>query len=269
MVDREVFGSDGQRSLLRRGRALFDLVSGDPRFSYYGRTVGLLRPEPDGHDDLDRLVELQGASTCANLGTVELGAVRDALAARGHSVTPYTKWTGGGTALDAARGILDRHGLPRDVEVVAIGPETPRERLAALADVALSCGVLPLAGSVLRGGARPCVALLAVDGDGRPVSCAAAAAVAHPDDHELGGQCWWGMLATRDDRRGERLGLVLGAMALREMHVRHGFSDFMTGVQDGNAASEALCRRAGLAPSGRSILTVVGAGALPGGRMTR
>lgn len=250
MVDDEVFGSDGQRDLLRRGLALFGLVGGDPRFSYYGRTVGLLRPGPDGQTQLGRLVALQGASTYANLGSGELGPVQEALAARGHSVTAYAKWTGGRAALDAARGNLDRHRLPRDVEVAVVGPETPGDRLAALAEVALSCGVLPLAGSVLRGRMRPCVAMLATDRAGRAVSCAAAAATAHPDDRELGGQCWWGMLATREDRRGERLGLLLGAMVLREMHARHGFSEFMTGVQPGNAASEALCRKAGLEPSG-------------------
>jgi hypothetical protein len=77
------------------------------------------------------------------------------------------------------------------------------------------------------------------------------------------------MLATDPDRRGQKLALILGAMAMRIMHDRFGFGSFMTGVQAGNAASEAVCHAAGLAARGRVILTLVDPGALPGGKMTR
>jgi hypothetical protein len=40
--DDELFGSDEQRALLRRGCAMAELLRQDPRFSYYGRTVGMV-----------------------------------------------------------------------------------------------------------------------------------------------------------------------------------------------------------------------------------
>ena len=41
MTQDDIYGSDEQRALLRRGRALFDILGQDPRYTYYGRTVGL------------------------------------------------------------------------------------------------------------------------------------------------------------------------------------------------------------------------------------
>ena len=44
MAQDEYFGNDDQRAVLRRGKALAELLRDDPRFSYYGRTVGLVTP---------------------------------------------------------------------------------------------------------------------------------------------------------------------------------------------------------------------------------
>ena len=94
-------------------------------------------------------------------------------------------------------------------------------------------------------------------------------AYVHPDQTLGRAQCWWGMLATHPDRRGERLAVILGAMALIRMQDRYGFTQVFTGVEPGNAASEAVCRRMGLAPADTSVLSVADAALLPGGRMTK
>ncbi len=70
--------------------------------------------------------------------------------------------------------------------------------------------------------------------------------LASPEDGDhprLGGQAWWGMLATDPARRGQRLALILGAMVIEKMHDRSGFADFFTGVEPGNTGSEAVCAR--------------------------
>lgn len=51
----EFFGNDDQRAVLRRGRGMAALLGQDRRYSYYGRTVGLVGPE-DG--DIDQLAAL-------------------------------------------------------------------------------------------------------------------------------------------------------------------------------------------------------------------
>jgi hypothetical protein len=54
------------------------------------------------------------------------------------------------------------------------------------------------------------------------------------------------MLATRNDRRGERIALLLGAQAIIHMWERHGARGFMTGVRADNAPSQALCNKLGV-----------------------
>lgn len=265
----EVFGSAAQRALLARGAHAFALLRDDPRITYYGRTVGLASPEAGDMSLLAALARLQGGSAYGCVQNAGLHRHADAARAQGFAITTYTRWEGAGAARDAAGAVLRDHALPDDVTVHWIDADAPAERLAALAEVALCCGVVPPAGAVLRGRARPGVALVARDARGRPVSCAGAAAFFHRD-HPLGrAECWWGMLATHPDRRGDRLALILGAMALIRMHERFGFTQVFTGVERGNGASEAVCRRMGLAPADTSVLSVADASLLPGGRMTK
>ncbi len=80
---------------------------------------------------------------------------------------------------------------------------------------------------------------------------------------------WWGMLATAPERKGQRLALILGAIVMRQMGDRFGFEQFFTGVQPGNAPSEAVCRKSGLAPDGTATITVVDPTMLAGGKLTR
>jgi GNAT superfamily N-acetyltransferase len=161
----------------------------------------------------------------------------------------YAKWEGGEDALSAARAVVDAFPLPPDLTLRRIDRSSPPALLAALAETALACGVLPLTGAVLRGLLQPSLCLVAVSEDGRVASCAAASAFAHPRHPRFGGEAWWGMLATEPARRGQRLALILGAHAMLEMAARFGYRRFMTGVEPGNAPSEALSHGPRAAPS--------------------
>lgn len=265
----EHFGTEAQRALLARGCHAYALLRDDPRFTYYGRTVCLASPESGDMAMLASLTRLQGSSHYARVANADLPRHAEAAHAEGLAVTHYARWEGDEAAHDAARAILRDYPLPDDLVTEWIDGDAPPERLASLAEVALPCGVLPPAGAVLRGQARPGLALIARDRDGTPVACAGAAAYLHAD-HPLGHEeYWWGMLATHPARRGQRLALILGAMALRAMQERYGFSRVFTGVEPGNLASEAVCRRMGLTRSDTSTLSVADSTLLPGGRMTK
>ncbi|MGX0876978.1 hypothetical protein ACSSV4_001662 [Roseovarius sp. MBR-154] len=265
----EVFGTEAQRALLTRGAYAYALLRDNPRFSYYGRTVGIATPESGDISLLSALTRLQGSSAYGRVPNVDLPRHVETAREQGLAITVYTRWEGGVAARDTARAILRDHPLPNDLTTEWIDADAPSERLAVLAEVALACGVLPPAGAVLRGQARPGLGLIARDREGRAVACAGAAAYVHPDQTLGRAQCWWGMLATHPGRRGERLALILGAMALIRMQDRYGFTQVFTGVEPGNAASEAVCRRMGLAPADTSVLSVADAALLPGGRMTK
>lgn len=265
----EVFGSPEQQALLRRGRAMFEVVRDDPRYTYYGRTVGVASPESGSVETLAALARLQGNSNVAILPDADLPRWRAEAQALGLVPVHYARWSGGDDAMRAAGERVAAVALPDDLTVERVAPDSPPETLARLADLCLACGVLPPAGAALRGSARPGLALVAVDGEGVAVSCAAAAAYLHAD-HPLGRrQIWWGMLATRPERRGQGLALTLGAMAMLEARERFGFAEVFTGVEPGNAASEGVCARLGLAREPFSVLGAADPSLLPGGRMTK
>jgi len=264
----EAFGTPDQKALLRRGRAMFELLKDDPRYTYYGRTVGIALPTDANIAMLRALASLQGAGHYAAVPLDQAPALAATLAGLGLSVSTYHSWTGQQSALDAAARVLAQYSLPADLRVITITESSPHEDLQKLAQIAALTSVLPPIGAILRGQLRPGVGLVAVDAQGMPVSCAAGAQVYHPDHPSLGSQAWWGMLSTHPDRRGQRIALILGAMAMQAQHSRFGHSDFMTGIQPGNTPSEALCAKLGLAPNGMTTVTVVDPVALPSGKLT-
>lgn len=268
-AQQDYFGNAAQISLLRRGRALFDLTDTDPQLTYYGRTVGLSSPNGQSMDRLAALIALQGSGSVAIVDDSDIEHWKAEAQRRDLSVTHYARWLGAHEATQTARALLDHHPLPPDLTIVRMGPDTPPEAMAQLAAVSLACGVLPPSGAVLRGIRKPGLAIVALDRNGKGVACAGAASFLHPG-HPLGQQqCWWGMLATLPERRGQRLALILGAMALIEVQERYGFIEVFTGIEPGNAPSEAVCTRLGLHREGNSVLTIADPNLLPGGRLTK
>lgn len=51
----EYIGNEEQRALPMRGHAMSELLAGDTRYSYYGRTVGLIT---SGDNDIDTVAAL-------------------------------------------------------------------------------------------------------------------------------------------------------------------------------------------------------------------
>lgn len=265
----EVFGSPEQQAVLRRGRALYELMSDNLDISYYGRGVGSMRTRPEGRALVERLVALQGVSNVFGVPLTEADDEQAALEEMGLSITRYTTFEGGADALARAEAIVAEQPFPHDLTLRLIDADSPVDHLAVLAEVSLRAGVLPIHGGVLRGCLRPGVGAVAIDAAGRPVSCAASAAFAHPDHPQHGDMAWWGMLATDPNRQGERLALILGAQVMLAMHRRFGLARFFTGVQPGNAPSEAVCRKTGLTEAPSVILTTVDPAVLDGGKMTK
>ncbi|WP_425039798.1 N-acetyltransferase [Primorskyibacter sp. S187A] len=246
-----------------------DLLALDPRYSYYGRTVGLVSPSDGGIDQLAALTRVQGNSNYAAVSLNETTHIKCALETRGLTPLVYRKWEGTSHAVAMARTIVGKTPLPGDLSLLRVDASTPDKTLASLAQMALTCGVLPSCGEALRGMIKQAVCVAAVEESGRVVSCAAASAFAHAKHASLADQAWWGMLATAKSHRGQRLSLILGAHALLDMEARFGFRSFMTGVEPGNLASETVCTRMGLEPGAYNIIGCADPASLSSGRMTK
>ena len=151
----EYFGTPAQQDLARRARALFDVVKDDPRFTYYGRGVGIVRPQDGGIDLMSAVIALSGACHFAATADDEVPQIEATLQDRGLSTTVFVRWTGGDDAIAKARDIVAQTACPTDVTIHNLNADSPPEHLIKLAEVAETGGVLAPAGSVLRGQTRP------------------------------------------------------------------------------------------------------------------
>ncbi len=247
-VDDEFFGSPDRAALARRSLNLWTLLGDNPRFAYYGRLVALTDPGNDTADKLSALARLQGGAVGYFYPAADAPGLFAELAARGLATDRHEHYLGGETAYAASRKALDDYALPGDLSVHVVDTDTPGELVRAIADLSQSCDVMPVPGVAMRGKLRQGICLVAVDASGRPVSTASSYQIHHPASPRAG-IVFWGMLATRDDRRGEKIGLLLGAQAIVHMWERHGARGFMTGVRADNASSQALCNKLGVGPT--------------------
>lgn len=265
----EYFGSDAQIAVLKRGRALFDLLHGDGRFSCHGRAVGLIRPKLKSRELIVHLAHLQGATHYMLIRSDEIEGVLSDAAQDELQTTHYARWEIG---LEAASDTARRTSeitLPKDIQIIRMTPDTAPNIVADFARMSLACGVLPAWRSAHMGQSLKSRTLLAVTTSGKVVSSAYASSYMTDTSERACNDCFWGMLATHPDWRRHGLSLALGGRLFEQMHADFGFTSFYTGVQPGNAASEAVCHKLGLRTQGNSIVTIADASQLPGGRMSK
>jgi hypothetical protein len=243
--DDELFGSPDRIALARRSANLWSLLRGDPRFAYYGRLVALSEPRHDAADILFAMAKLQGAAVSYFYPANAAKSLFAQLEERGLATDRHEHFWGGESALAASRSAQQDFALPADLCVSAIDADTPRALIRAVAELCQSCDVMPVPGSIMRGQTQKGICLVATDRDRRPVATASSYMIHHPSSARAK-DAFWGMLATREDRRGERIGLLLGAQAIIHMWECHGARGFMTGVRADNASSQALCNKLGV-----------------------
>ncbi|MEC9342435.1 MAG: hypothetical protein VYD64_01190 [Pseudomonadota bacterium] len=244
-ANEEFFGDDSQIAVSRRGAALSTLLADNPRFSYYGRLVTLGEPGEDSAVILTSLARLQGAGVSYYFPKKDADAIAAQLVSLGFTTDRHEHYRGGEEAYKASLAVLAETELPGDLAVVRIGPETSAGLVRQTAELCIACGVQPIPGKVMRGMGPRGINLVAVDSKGRPVANGASLYTMHPGSRRAT-DVFWGMLATREDRRGERIALILGAMAIRHMWEEEGARGFCTGVRHDNLSSQKLCNRLGV-----------------------
>ena len=249
MVDNDEYvGSPDRIALARRSASLWRLLRDNPRYAYYGRLVALSEPGQDTADILSAMARLQGAGVSYFYPANAANSLFAQLEERGLSTDRHEQFWGGAAALAASRRAQENLALPADLTTHAIDPGTPRELVRAVAELCQSCDVMPVPGSIMRGQGTHGICLVATDRNGRPVATASSYIIHHPlSPHAK--DAFWGMLATREDRRGERIALLLGAQAIVHMWEHHEVRGFMTGVRADNLSSQALCKRLGVTAS--------------------
>lgn len=244
-TDDEFFGAPDRIALARRSAHLWLLLRDNPRYAYYGRLVALSAPGQDTADVLLAMAKLQGAAVSYFYPADAARSLYVQLEDSGLATDRHEHFWGGEAALAASRRALTDFALPPDLSISAIDANTPRELVGDVAELCQSCDVMPVPGSIMRGQTRTGICLVATDQNGRSVATASSYMIHHPSSPRAK-DAFWGMLATREDRRGERIALLLGAQAIIHLWERHGARGFMTGVRADNSPSQALCNKLGV-----------------------
>ena len=241
----EFFGAPDRIALSRRSASLWSLLRDNPSYAYYGRLVGLSDPGQDAADILSAMAKLQGAAVAYFYPAEAAPSLFAQLEEKGLATDRHEHFWGGESALTASRRAQGTFALPPDLTVSVINAETSRELVGDVAELCQSCDVMPVPGSIMRGQSQKGVCLVATDQTGRPVATASSFMIHHPLSTRAK-DAFWGMLATREDRRGQRIALLLGAQAIVHMWEHHGARGFMTGVRADNSSSQALCNKLGV-----------------------
>lgn len=256
MADKELFGSPTQISMMERGRALWALVCNDPAYSFFGRSVSLCGMTDDAFERIAALARLQGGTACHFFPKSELEAMTRELEEVGLGTSKHDHMRGTETAYDAAKSLIKSMNLPDDITLGVVDMATPGEIVKDIAEVSLACGVMPVPGDAMRGHVRDGLCLAALDGAGTVIATASSYMNNHPEGARAT-DAIWGMLATREDRRGERIGLYLGALAIVQMWENHGARAFNTGIAQVNDPSVAVCLKLNIVHTEWAFLSCV------------
>lgn len=247
--DDEFFGSSAQQTVSRRARNLWQLFPDDPRFSYNGRIMAVVGDcGPKTADIMTSLARVQGSTTCHFLPKGRVEALTETVEAAGLSSNIWEFCKGGRSAYDAAKNILEIHPMPGDITVERLTTDTTPSRVADFAKMATDCGVMVMSGRVMRGLDVPGITLGAFDPSGKAVASAWGYKCYSAQDR-YSDCAFWGGLSCREDRRGQKLALTMGALSIVQLWEDLQVREFCTGIVAGNAASYAVCEKLGILPS--------------------
>ncbi|WP_282168897.1 hypothetical protein [Ruegeria atlantica] len=252
----EVFGSEAQRRMSTMGERLMQLLGDDPRFCSHGRGIQIANEYSGALDDAVAMARILGITAIESIPREEVATARERIESEGLKTDTIACYLGGLNCVEAARQVVATQALPEDLSIRVIDPSSPPEWLEAFAEVALSHGVLPPIGPVMRGLSRPGFAMVVVDKSGAPVATAGSV-LCHPSSSRLHSRAQWGQLSTKPERMGEGIAKVLGAIALIHSHEKLGATGFKTGIAPGNIPSARLCERLGLEDSGSDIVAII------------
>lgn len=245
----EFFGSEMQQSVSRRARDLWQLCARDGQLAYNGRIVTVVGDiGAKTSDKLIQLARLQGSTTCHFLPKGRTEAVQTAVEASGLSCNVWQFCTGKQSAYDAARQTLETYKLPADLTVKQIDVETDASFVDEYASMVADCGVLVMAGRVMRGLDIKGITLAAVDQSGQAIA-SAWGYKCYPGQSEFSDYAFWGGLSCRKGRRGQKIALILGAHSIVQLWEKLQVRGFCTGITAGNDASFSVCEKLGVLPS--------------------
>jgi hypothetical protein len=268
MQEEEYFGDPAKVALMRRSAALYQLLRGDPRFGYYGRALALSGEQEDTFAILSAMARLQGAGVCYYFPKDGAARLYERAEAAGFKTDRHEHYRGCEEAFKASQQVLASEQMPGDLSIRRLDQASSPRLVENVAGLLQSCDVMPVPGSFLRGLSCRGITLVAIDQEGAPIASASSFFLHHAMN-ERAKDVFWGMLATREDRRGQKIALQLGAKVIEHMWMNEGARGFITGVRQDNLSSQALCNRLGVRDTNWIYAQVIDESVLGSGSVTK
>ncbi len=262
------FGTKVQKRMQRIAYELSPLLQDQSAFGTEGRMWAIDGPDFAEVDKVAALALLQGATANHYVLKSQEARFAEEYAEKGLVNDRWDQFMGGLQCLTICEEYLANFELPDQYHLHQLSPETPAHILDALEETAAACGVLPPMTPVLFGQMRNAAYFCLEAPDGGVAACAGACLRNHIESR-FGKASWWGMLATRDQDRGQSLSLYLGALAARTMHEKFGVEEFYTGVRSDNHVSRHVCQKLGVHDSEYACLAILDPAAFGEGGYTK
>lgn len=246
MADRKYlyFGGAPFDSVQLKSDQLWPSLKGNPNYCFHGRAIGLAEGSLANLDLLMPIVTSTGVGICDFVPAREAEEMQSRLSEMGFITDRMEMWVSNQSTIETSRGVIATVSLSGTDETAFVNDETSTSELELLDNFTREHGTsLPME-SFLRGREKPAVCVYARESDGRVFATSASVGQYH-DDHARSDMAYWGMLAKREDKRGQGAALLMGAHAIVAMHDRNGLKRFLTPIKDGNTASERLCSKLG------------------------
>lgn len=261
-LQNEYFGGPVFARLQEKSDLLWPLLKNDPKYCCHGRIVGLADMKPDDLGLMLSLAKLIGAGICDYVPVDEVEALQSSLQALGFSTDRMELWMSDDTTIDTARDTVASASWPTTDDITWVDKDTPFAEMQKLDEFTQEHGTSLPMGSFVRGVEKPAACAYVTDSDGEVLVTSASAGHFH-ESHPNSDMAYWGMLATRQDKRGQGAALTLGAHTIVNIHERHKFGRFFTAIKQGNSASENLCTKLGFSRQKAAILIAIDPSVFP------
>ncbi|WP_075219782.1 GNAT family N-acetyltransferase [Acuticoccus yangtzensis] len=239
------FGSDQKIALQRRVDDEWDTIAVTPGLCNAVRFMSCDDPDALGWDRLGAILERDGLVGFRMLPAPVAARVAEWLAARGYRFDSHQVYLGDIGPLREATGRILASPLPPGLSLDELAGDPEGEAVVAVQTFMDREGVSPFSGSALTGERGGGITLVLSDAVGAIVATAHAYGPhnASSPHHRV---AWVGLLAVAPERRGQGLGRIVNAAAVRAACDRLGAERVYQLVAAGNAPSRKVVEACGL-----------------------
>jgi len=239
------FGTEEQQRLQKIAEENVDFINSTPGACQIGRIMGCDDPERLGWENVERVLDRDGAFAFRLIPADKIEGIRGRLEARNFRLDMWDLFVGDrDSALPASEEIVS-HGLPKGLVLLEEPVEPEGEDTLRIQNLISKSGIVPFSGSMLVGELGPSYIVAIGDPLGKPVS-AAFGYFPHNRYSPWRSYGWGGLVSVDPSQRGKGLGRFVNAMMVVRVFGKLNASHVYELVSASNEPSRRMVQSCGL-----------------------